>query len=289
MAAPLITALIPAYNAAAFVQASLDSVSRQTLRNFVALVSVDRSEDATAAICQEHARRDPRFRVIEQPTRLGWVGNTNFLLRHVRTDFAVFAFHDDLLDPTYFAKLTGALQRDPQAAVAFSDTQLTRIDGRQENWVYTELEGMTDPLARASRILSQWGKWWVPNRGVFRQAMARQVGGLKLHDSGEFSADLPWLFHLSLYGGFVRIPETLCFKYYRSGSLSRSWRFGPRERFDVVASCMRELWCAQIPVEQKIQLARPWLEYMQANLAARDAGTAEGGKQPPASRRAGPA
>lgn len=279
MTAPRISALIPAYNAASFVQASLDSVSQQTLADFIAIVSVDRSDDDTLAICQAHARRDRRFRVVEQPVRRGWVGNTNFLLRQVRTEFAVFAFHDDLLDPTYFAKLTEALQRNPEAAVAFSDTQLTRVNGGQEHWVYSELEGVSDPLVRATRILSQQGKWWVPNRGVFRQSMARKVGGLKTHDSGEFSADLPWLFHLSLYGGFVRVPETLCFKYYRPGSLSRSWRFGPRERFDVLASCIRELWCAEIPVEQKIRLSRPWLETMHANLAMRDA-TPTGGDGP---------
>ena len=31
---------------------------------------------------------------------------------------------------------------------------------------------------------------------------------------GEYSADLPWLLHMSLLGEFVRVPEVLCYKFY---------------------------------------------------------------------------
>ena len=270
MESPALTVLVPAYNAEAFVQASLDALSAQTLRDFTAVISVDRSDDRTAEVCRQHALRDPRFRVIEQPVRLGWVGNSNFLLSQVQTEFAVFAFHDDLLAPGCLLALTSAMQRDTGAAVAFPDTLLTHLDGAQEHWIYSELEGIGDPMVRGVRILNQREKWWVPNRGVFRAAMARKVGGLKTHESGEFSADLPWLFHLSLYGRFVRVPETLCFKHYKPGSLSRSWEFSGRQKYDVLASCMRELWSAQIPVAQKLRLGVPLINWLQANIGARN-------------------
>lgn len=271
MRRPALTVLVPAYQAEPFVQASLDAISGQTLEDFTAVVSVDLSDDATAEICRQHALRDPRFRVVEQPARLGWVGNSNFLLSQVQTEFAVFAFHDDLLAPACLLALTSALQRDAGAAVAFPDTMLTRTDGMREHWVYSELEGIDDPVTRGMHLLVQREKWWVPYRGVFRFAMASKIGGLKTHESGEFSADLPWLFHLSLYGRFVRVPETLCFKHYKPGSLSRSWTFGPRQKYDVLASCMRELWNAQIPVEQKLSLGIPLIKWLRANIAERNA------------------
>jgi hypothetical protein len=173
----------------------------------------------------------------------------------VNAPYAVFAFHDDILSDSYFEKLIKALEINNNSSIAFSDTLITHVNGIQELWQYTELDSVDDLLARASLILNKKGKWWVPNRGVFRSSYAKKVQGLKIHDSGEFSADLPWLFHLSLYGEVIRIPETLCYKYYKAGSLSRSWDNNSKSNFDVFTSCMRELWMSEIDVKFKIIIA----------------------------------
>lgn len=259
---PILSVLVPAHNAELFIQPTLDSLSSQTLTNFSAYISIDKSDDKTLEICSAHAQKDPRFQVITHHERLGWVGNSNFLLSLIKTPYALFAFHDDLLDSTYFSKLVAALELNNDAAVAFSDTLLTNVNGSQELWVYSELDGVDDPMKRAESILDQQGKWWVPNRGIFRYSFAKKINGLKTHDSGEFSADLPWLFHLGLYGRMIRIHETLCFKHYKPGSLSKSWKFNKKAKYDVLASCMRELWIAEIDMKIKIALAGPLLRFL---------------------------
>ena len=65
--------------------------------------------------------------------------------------------------------------------------------------------------------------WWVPNRGVFRSSAFRRIGGIHRNACGEYSADWTWLLHMSLLGGFVRVPETLCSKFYTRGSISKTW------------------------------------------------------------------
>lgn len=75
-------------------------------------------------------------------------------------------------------------------------------------------------------------------------------------------AGLAWLLHMSLYGEFVRVPETLCFKYYKSESLSRSWKFDQQSKIDALASCMRELWTADIPTNSKVRIAIPLMKTM---------------------------
>lgn len=263
---PAITVLIPAYQAADFIIPTLESISDQSWTDFTAIVSVDLSDDETFEICKAQAVRDPRFHVIRQPQRLGWVGNSNFLISRIQSPYALFAFHDDLLSSNYLEKLKAALEQDPAAAIAFSDTVITYLDGTQELWQYTELDGLNDARSRGLRILSRTGHWWVPNRGLFRSEAARKVGGLRKHDSGEFSADFPWLFHLSLVGSFIRVPETLCSKFYKAGSLSRTWNFGLREQFDVLAACMREIWWSEIPISEKLALAEPLHILLKENL-----------------------
>jgi|SRR5579872_3818447 len=252
-----VEALLPAWRAAEFIQGTLDSLSAQTHADFSVCVSVDLGDDDTHAICQRHAKRDGRFRVVRQPQRLGYAGNCNFLLAEARAEYVLFAFHDDLLAPTYLEALGAALDGAPQAVLAYSDLELTRLDGRRELCVYTALEGAASRIDRGYRVATAQGHWWVPNRGVFRLAPALTIGGVKLHGAGEFSADWPWLFRLSLLGEFVRVPQTLCFKYYKPGSLSRGWAFSPEQHFEVGASILRELWTSDLNSREKLSLAIP--------------------------------
>src|SRR5260370_30414295 len=104
-----VEALLPAWQAAEFIQATLDSLSAQTHDDFSVCVSVDLSDDDTLAICRRHARGDPRFRVILQSQRLGYAGNCNVLLGQASADQVFFAFHGDTVAPTYPAALSAAL------------------------------------------------------------------------------------------------------------------------------------------------------------------------------------
>lgn len=267
--------LIPAFNSELFIESTLNSIKDQTYKNFRVFISVDKSNDQTLTKCIDYAKKDLRFFIIEQPNRLGWVRNSNFLLNKVQAPFAVFAFHDDILHPTYFHKLINCLEENITAVNAFSDTLCTSNDGKTEHWIYSELEDVNEPFIRGLKILQQQGKWWVPNRGIFRSSVITKINGLKTHESGEFSADLPWLFHMSLYGNFIRIPETLCFKYYKSSSLSRGWSFNSKARFDVLVSCMRELWFADVSTKLKLELGKPLMDFLLKNyglITQKDAG-----------------
>lgn len=102
-------------------------------------------------MCERWAARDARFQLLRQTDRLGWVGNTNALLRVARGDHFFFALHDDLVAPTYVARLVEALERNPAAVLAFSDGEkLTR--GVSEYWSFAELDGPWGRLERATTL-----------------------------------------------------------------------------------------------------------------------------------------
>lgn len=258
-----VTALVPAYQAADFIQPTLDSLSAQTREHFDVILSVDLCEDDTYAICQAHAERDPRFSVIRQERRLGYVGNCNFLLGKADADYVLLAFHDDILAPTYVEKLCAVLDERPEAIMSFSDLLLTEVDGSQRNLALAELEGIKDPVQRGIIMLARGVRWWLPNRGVFRLAQSRRIGGIKTHGAGDFSPDRPWLFHMSLLGEFARVPETLCHKFLKPGSLSKSWASSWEQRYEVTAACMRELWNSPLTTDQKLRLAAHLTEHLE--------------------------
>lgn len=257
-----VAALVPAWHAADFIQPTLDCLSAQTHGNLQIIISVDQCDDATASICEAHARKDNRFRVVAQPKRLGYVGNCNYLLGQADADYVLFAFHDDILAPEYVADLAAVLDQRPEVVLAYSDVHLTHADGLQEHWVLTELEGVTDKLRRATIMMQGGCRWYVPNRGVFRLEPARRINGLKTHGAGDFSSDWPWLFHMSLLGEFARIPKTLCHKYYKIGSLSRRWDYSARQLYEVRAAMMREIWISDLSTEEKLALAGPLARWL---------------------------
>lgn len=257
--------LLPAWQAEAFIQPTLDSLSAQTHPDFQVIVSVDRCDDDTCGVCRRHALRDRRFRVVRQESRRGYVGNCNFLLEHADADYVCFAFHDDILAPGYIERLAAVLDARPEVVLSYSDVALTHADGKREHWTYAALEGVTDRAARGNRVLARQGMWWVPNRGLFRLAPARRIGGMKIHGAGEFSVDWPWLFRMSLLGQFARVAETLCFKFYKPGSLSQNWAHSKTQYFEVACACMRELWNSELTGEEKLRLALPLANWLHKN------------------------
>ena len=252
-----VTALLPAYQSAGFIRKTLDSLSQQTRENFDVIISVDLCEDDTYAICQEYCERFHNFRVTRQEKRLGYVGNCNYLLNQAEAEYVLFAFHDDVLDHSYVEKLCTILDERPEVVMCYSDVLLTRVTGEQVHWEYKVMDDLRDRVQRGRRMLDQVSYWWVPNRGIFRLDRARRIGGLKTHGAGEFSPDWPWLFHMSLLGEFVRVPETLCYKFYKKESLSRSWAYTSKQRYGVSLSCMRELLHSELTVSEKFLLAGP--------------------------------
>lgn len=261
---PKVTALVPAYQSAAFIQPTLDSLSAQTYKNFNIIISVDMCSDDTYNICMQHRKRDPRFTVLKQTEQqLGYVGNCNFLLNQADADYVCFSFHDDLLSPTFIEKLAAALNEKPEAILSYPDITCTQVDGTTEEINYTDIDNLQNRVNRGALMLEQKKFWWVPNRGLFRLQQARQIDGLKSHEAGDFSADWPWLFHMSLLGEFVRVPENLCHKIFQQESLSKNWEFSQQQRYAVRSACLRELWSSELSTDEKLELALPVIKKLQ--------------------------
>ncbi len=248
-----VVACMPSWNAERFIEKTLDSLAGQTYPRLRVLISDDASTDRTAALCERLAASDARVRVVRQPRRLGWVGNSNFLLDAAQGEgeYAFFAFHDDPVQPTYVERLAEALDRHPRAALAYSD-----ILSRGVVETYVALEGISDRQERARRVLRMQGSWWIPNRGLFRLEAARAIGGLRRHVAGEYKADWPWLVALAMRGEFIRVPEPLIHKVWRDESLSAVWnrrlRLWPSAA--VLLACAREVRRARPPLGEQLVL-----------------------------------
>ncbi len=92
---PLVSVIIPAYNASVFLPATLRSVLAQDYPNFEVWVVDDGSTDGTAAIVERFAREDDRVNLLRQQNA-GVAAARNLGIRSARGEFVAPLDADDL-------------------------------------------------------------------------------------------------------------------------------------------------------------------------------------------------
>ena len=106
--APLLGVVIPAWGVEDYLDDCVRSLLAQTHTRWEAVIVDDGSTDRTGAIADEWAHRDRRVSVIHSVNGgLGAARNLGAL--HVRGDLLTFLDSDDVLPPTAYADLVGAL------------------------------------------------------------------------------------------------------------------------------------------------------------------------------------
>lgn len=260
---PKVTALVPCYNSSAFISRTLDSLAAQTWDNMEILIGEDNSTDETFEIVSAFAGGRDDVRILRRNQNLGWLKNSNDLMANATGELMFFAFHDDIIDPTYVETLVLALDDNVDAVLSFSDVEVIEVSGEHAISKFDFPASLQGSFARGRLMARLPHGWWVPNRGLFRAWAFQRSGGIKPNSQGEYCADWTWLLHLSLLGGFVRVPELLCHKYYQPGSISKRWDHNRVQRKALRGAGMREVWNSEVDLAQRVFLAayialQPW-------------------------------
>ena len=106
-AEPLISVVIPAYNVARWIEATVQSVLAQSYRNLEVIVVDDGSTDGTASIVEKLAERDNRVRLLKMDNK-GVGGARNAGIRIARGELIAPLDGDDIWHPD---KLNRQLKR----------------------------------------------------------------------------------------------------------------------------------------------------------------------------------
>lgn len=103
--APLVSVIMPAYNAEAYIAEAIDSVLAQTVTDWELLIIDDGSQDQTREIVSRYVQKDARIRLLENPQNMGVARTRNRGLDCFRGDFAAFLDSDDYWQPSMLEKM----------------------------------------------------------------------------------------------------------------------------------------------------------------------------------------
>lgn len=93
---PLVTVVMPAYNASQFIRQSIESILNQNFRRFELIVIDDCSQDDTYRIIKEY-KQDPRVRIYQNRQRLGDAETRNRILNLARGKYIAPHDADDIM------------------------------------------------------------------------------------------------------------------------------------------------------------------------------------------------
>lgn len=199
---PVVTVGLPVFNGARYLPDTLDSLLNQDLPDVEFLIGDNGSDDATAAICADYARRDARVQVHRSQVNRGAAWNYNRLVALAQGRYFKWAGYDDLVDPDVLSLCVAALEEEPYAVLAYPRTLIIDGDGEVVRSHEDNLELRHRTSSRRVAALAQNVGLCNPCFGVIRTSVLRRTGLIRPY----VSSDVTLLAELAAYGAFIEVP-----------------------------------------------------------------------------------
>ena len=190
---PLVSVCIPAYNNAAYISETIESVLKQTYRNLELVICDDRSKDRTVEVIEKF--EDDRIKLYKNEKNLGMAGNWNHCLKKCSGEFIKLICADDMLAEDCLEKEVRALKEHPTAVLAESDTRLFDLDGKPKGFYKRyKTSGLTDGKQIARKGFFVKNYFGAPLANTFRRSALKQTGGFD-----------PWYTYILDYDFWVQL------------------------------------------------------------------------------------
>ena len=220
---PRVSVILPAYNAARYLRAAVESVLHQTFTAFELIAVDDGSTDDTKLILKRFAARDPRVKLISRPNT-GYVRALQDAIKVARGEYLARIDADDVAHPDRLTKQVQFLDANPTVSVVGSSYELIDDRGR---YLRTQ-EQPTDDAALQQLCLAGTTPICHPT-ALIRRRDYDAVGG---YDSACCPAeDLDLWLRLGEVGRLACLPDVLLKYRLHASSVSETRQ---REQMDAV-------------------------------------------------------
>lgn len=204
---PRVSVIIPTYNSARFITATLDSVLGQSFRDFEIIVVDDGSTDNTREVVRPYLNS---IDYIYQQNSERSVARNNALSR-ARGEYIAFLDSDDLWTPEKLARQVAVLDDHPQVSLVFTQARYVDEGGKPVSFAGQTIDGQPGkelvivdysiPLL-SSNVIAGGG-----SAAMTRRRLLEEVGNFDLDLVQSEDWDM-WV-RLARLGPFAYIPEPL--------------------------------------------------------------------------------
>lgn len=214
--APLVSVLMPCYNAEKFLHEAIDSIVNQSYKNIEILLIDDGSSDQTAQIIKDYAERDKRICFISNNVNLGLIRTLNLGIEKASGEFIARMDADDISELSRVEKIVEVFNRNPELDVVSAGYYYLSDDGKKKRIIY--------PKAIHSPALSFVSFFSIPVVHACIIARSSVIKNNLFDESFMHSEDYE-LFSRLLFKGFkfYNIREPLYYVRRNRGSVSHKY------------------------------------------------------------------
>jgi glycosyltransferase involved in cell wall biosynthesis len=216
MSTPLVTILMPAYNAASYIGEAISSVLCQNFTDFELLVIDDGSVDETAAVIKGFT--DPRIIYLNQGHQ-GIAYALNMGLREAKGRFIARFDADDICMPNRLQKQVAFLSADDRYVLCGSDAEYISESG-EHLFNFTCIGHSHEDIRNQLYILCPF----IHSSVMYRKEAVIAAGGYSPH-AHNFEDYLLWI-QLANYGRYANLHEQLIRVRFNPASVTidEKWR-----------------------------------------------------------------
>ena len=221
---PLISIGLPVYNGEKHIQETLDSLTRQSFKNFEIVICDNASTDKTEEICRKYVEKDPRIKYHQNSTNLGPAKNYNLVFERSQGKYFKWASYDDLYRPNYLEKCVDILEKDDSIVLCYPLVSFIDADSQEIGKSATNLLNLKS-MSPAKRFKNY-------QRLIFPRAFARPKNKIEFSQLDRSNDISPIQKPAQKHPGGDR--WTPIFGIIRSSALEKTPKIGSYVNADVV-------------------------------------------------------
>ncbi|MDQ1538012.1 MAG: hypothetical protein QOE58_2405 [Actinomycetota bacterium] len=204
-----VSVVVPSYNNAPFIEATMDSILAQTYQDFELVVADHSSADRTWELLQPY-RADPRVRLLRTEAGGGAPRNWERVTAQARGELVKLVCGDDLIYPDCLRRQVEAMDANPSAVLVAAQRDL--IDARGDILLSRRgLAGLTGRVsgrvAARHTVVAGSNIFGEPGCVLFRRQALQDAGGWDSRHP--FVIDEATYVNVLLNGDFVGIDTSL--------------------------------------------------------------------------------
>lgn len=220
---PLVSIIMPAYNAEKYIIESIESILNQSYTNFELLISDDGSIDRTREIIDEYLLKDSRIKCFHNEINLGYLKTCNKLFAKSNGDYLTTQDSDDL---SHIERLEKQVEFLTTQQIDCCFVLHNNID--ENGMVFDESKELPQNDEEIKlRLESDFP--WLPNPLMIKRVVYEEVGGYNEYFDRICAEDHYWVGLMASKYKFGSINQVLYFwrKHHESvtHSIERTEKF----------------------------------------------------------------
>ncbi|MFG3048748.1 CDP-glycerol glycerophosphotransferase family protein [Streptomyces sp. NPDC048241] len=228
---PKLSLVVPAYKVQAYLAECLDSILEQDFTDFEVIAVDDCSPDASGAILDEYAGRDPRIHVIHLTENVGLGHARNAGMEKATGEYLLFLDSDDTLTEGALRAIAERLEAAGDPEILVYDYARSYWDGRilpNQRAALLRPDGPESfPLSERPQLLDLLQIVW---NKVYRRDFVLRMG---LSFPSGYYEDAPWTFCSMISAEHIALLDRVCVMYRQRREGGNILKTVSRKHFDV--------------------------------------------------------